>query len=301
MEISDRVSVLRDGRLISVVDTKNTTTRDLARMMVGREVLFTTVRPDVAPGDIVLDVQDLHAKDKRGHMALKGLSLSVRQGEIVGIAGVDGNGQTELVEVLTGLRKIEKGSIRLADNQMANKSSKEYLKAGTAHIPEDRLLRGLILDFPLYENMILGFEDEKPFARGIFLDFAQAKKRAMELVAEFDVRTPNVQVLAGTLSGGNQQKAVLAREFARNPKILVASQPTRGLDVGAIECIHQQIMDAKKDGKAILLVSLELSEIMNLSDRILVIYEGKILAEFMAGEASEADIGYMMAGGGKEQ
>lgn len=243
---------------------------------------------------------DLHAKDKRGHKALKGLSLSVRQGEIVGIAGVDGNGQTELVEVLTGLRKLESGKIRLAGRQMDIQNSKEYLKAGTAHIPEDRLLRGLILDFPLYENMILGFEDEKPFAKGIFLDFFQAKKRASELVAAFDVRTPNVQVLAGTLSGGNQQKAVLAREFARNPKILVASQPTRGLDVGAIEFIHQQIMDAKKDGKAILLVSLELSEIMNLSDRILVIYEGRIIAEFKAGEATEAEIGFMMAGGGKE-
>jgi simple sugar transport system ATP-binding protein len=300
MEISDRVTVLRDGKVISLVETKNTTTRDLARMMVGREVLFTTVRPDVVPGEEVLNVLDLHAKDKRGHKALKGLSLSVRQGEIVGIAGVDGNGQTELVEVLTGLRKLESGKIRLAGRQMDIQNSKEYLKAGTAHIPEDRLLRGLILDFPLYENMILGFEDEKPFAKGIFLDFFQAKKRASELVAAFDVRTPNVQVLAGTLSGGNQQKAVLAREFARNPKILVASQPTRGLDVGAIEFIHQQIMDAKKDGKAILLVSLELSEIMNLSDRILVIYEGRIIAEFKAGEATEAEIGFMMAGGGKE-
>jgi simple sugar transport system ATP-binding protein len=301
MEISDRVTVLRDGRVIQVVDTKSTNTRELARMMVGREVLFTTERPEMEPGEEILRVEELRAKDKRGNMALKGLSLSVRQGEIVGIAGVDGNGQTELVELLTGLRKSESGSIFLGGKEMRHKNSKEFLKAGTAHIPEDRLLRGLILDFPLYENMVLGFEDEKPFARGIFLDFKKVKEWAAKLVAAFDVRTPNVSVLAGTLSGGNQQKAVLAREFARNPKILVASQPTRGLDVGAIEFIHQQIMNAKKQGKGVLLVSLDLSEIMNLSDRILVIYEGKIIAEFQAGKATESEIGFMMAGGGKER
>jgi len=301
MEISDRVTVLRDGRVIQVVDTKSTKTRYLARMMVGREVLFATERPEMEPGAEILRVEDLRAKDKRGNMALKGLSLSVRQGEIVGIAGVDGNGQTELVELLTGLRKSESGSIFLGGKEMRHKNSKEFLKAGTAHIPEDRLLRGLILDFPLYENMVLGFEDEKPFARGIFLDFKRVREWAAKLVAAFDVRTPNVGVLAGTLSGGNQQKAVLAREFARNPKILVASQPTRGLDVGAIEFIHQQIMNAKKQGKGVLLVSLDLGEIMNLSDRILVIYEGKIIAEFQAGKATEAEIGFMMAGGGKER
>jgi simple sugar transport system ATP-binding protein len=301
MEISDRVTVLRDGRVIKVMETKLTNTRELARMMVGREVLFTTVRPDITPGPEILTVQDLHAKDKRGNMALKGLSLSVRQGEIVGIAGVDGNGQTELVEVLSGLRKTESGTIFLNGKDMRHKNSKDYLKGGTAYIPEDRLLRGLILDFPLYENMVLGFEDEKPFAKGIFLDYKEVKKWASRLVAAFDVRTPSVSVLAGTLSGGNQQKAVLAREFARDPKLLVASQPTRGLDVGAIEFIHQQIMDAKKSGKGVLVVSLDLGEIMNLSDRILVIYEGRIIAEFQSEKATETEIGFMMAGGGKER
>jgi simple sugar transport system ATP-binding protein len=301
MEISDRVTVLRDGRVIEIIETKNTTTKDLARMMVGRDVLFTTERPDVCLGDKVLRMEDVRAKNKRGHEALKGLSLSVSQGEIVGVAGVDGNGQTELVEALTGLRKIDSGHMFISGKDMKGRPPKDFLEAGVAHIPEDRLLRGLVLDFPLYENMILGFEDKKPFARGPFLDFKKAKARAQELVSAFDVRTPNVGVMAGTLSGGNQQKAVLAREFARNPTLLIASQPTRGLDVGAIEFIHQRIMNAKESGMAVLLVSLELSEIMNLSDRILVIYEGKIIAEFVAGEATETEIGFMMAGGGKER
>ncbi len=301
MEISDRVTVLRDGRVIQVVETKSTNTRELARMMVGREVLFATECPDVEVGQEILKVEDVYAKNKRGQAALKGLSLSVRQGEIVGIAGVDGNGQTELVEVLTGLRKIESGKIYLDGRDMFHKTSKDYLKAGTAHIPEDRQLRGLILDFPVYENMVLGFEDSKPFARGIFLDFRKVKEWAAKLAASFDVRTPSVNVLASTLSGGNQQKVVLAREFARNPKLIVASQPTRGLDVGAIEFIHQQIVDAKQAGKGVLLVSLELSEIMNLSDRVLVIYEGRIIAEFQCSEATEAEVGFMMAGGGKDR
>jgi general nucleoside transport system ATP-binding protein len=298
MEISDRVTVLRDGRVIEVVETKDTTTRELARLMVGREVLFSTERPEVTPGKEILRVEDLHATTTRGQAALNGLSFSVREGEIVGIAGIDGNGQTELVEVLTGIRKTEAGKIFLDGEDMTHKSTRHFLEAGTAHIPEDRLLRGLVLDFPLYENMLLGFEDKKPFAKGIFIDFDKVKEWSKGLVKAFDVRTAGVENLASTLSGGNQQKAVLAREFARKPKILIASQPTRGLDVGAIEFIHEQIMEARTEGKAVLLVSLELTEIMNLSDRILVIYEGRIVAEFSAGQADETDIGFMMAGGG---
>ncbi len=299
MEVSDRVTVLRDGRVIEVVDTASTNTKDLARMMVGREVLFSTERPEMEPGKVMLRMEGVTARDKRGQRALNGLSLEVRQGEIVGLAGVDGNGQTELVEVLTGLRKVDEGTLEIDGLDMFHKNTKQFLEAGVAHIPEDRLLRGLILDFPLYENMLLGFEDKKPFARGMFLDFNKAREWASELIESFDVRTPGVNVNAGTLSGGNQQKAVLAREFARDPKVLIASQPTRGLDVGAIEFIHSQIMDARSRMKAVLLVSLELSEIMNLSDRILVIYEGKIIAEFEAGKATETEIGFMMAGGGK--
>lgn len=301
MEISDRVTVLRDGKVIEVVNTDETNTESLARMMVGREVLFTTERPEMTPGDTVLRVRDLHALDTQKQPALNGISFDVRAGEIVGIAGVDGNGQTELVEVLTGLRKIGSGNIELDGLDMSHKNAGEFLDAGTAHIPEDRLLRGLVLDFPLYENMLLGFQDKRPFARGLFLDFKKAREWSDGLVKSFDVRTPGVNVTASTLSGGNQQKAVLAREFARDPKLLVASQPTRGLDVGAIEFIHKQIMEAKKKMKAVLLVSLELSEILNLSDRILVIYEGKIIAEFKADEATGTEIGFMMAGGGKNE
>lgn len=297
MEISDRVTVLRDGRVIEVLKTSSTNTRELARMMVGREVLFKTEKPEVEIGREILRVEDIYAVNKRGLSALEGLSLNVHEGEVVGIAGVDGNGQTELVEVLTGLRKISSGRVFIDGMDMVNKTTAQFLNAGTAHIPEDRLLRGLILDFPLYENMLLGFEDKKPFAKGLFLDFNRVRIWAAELIKKFDVRAPGVNVAAGTLSGGNQQKAVIAREFQRNPKLLIASQPTRGLDVGAIEFVHERIMEAKKERKAILLVSLELSEIMNLSDRILVIYEGKIIAEFKAGEVSETEIGLMMAGG----
>jgi general nucleoside transport system ATP-binding protein len=299
MEISDRVVVLRDGRVIEVVETKTTNTRELAQMMVGREVLFTTEKPDVKIGREILNAVNICALNKRKLPALTGLSLNVHAGEVVGIAGIDGNGQTELVEVLTGLRKISSGSVSIDGIDMINKSSGAFLDAGTAHIPEDRLLRGLILEFPLYENLILGFEDKKPFAKGIFLDFIAARTWTKKLIDKFDIRTPGPNVNAGTLSGGNQQKAVVARELQRNPKILIASQPTRGLDVGAIEFVHDKIMDAKKDNRAILLVSLELSEIMNLSDRILVIYEGKIIAEFRGGEVSEAELGLMMAGGHK--
>ena len=296
-DISDRVIVLRDGRLIETIDTDSTTIRELARMMVGREVLFRTERPNIKTGREILSVNNISALNKRELPALKGLSLNVHEGEVVGIAGVDGNGQTELVEVLTGLRKISSGTIKIDGMDMVNKSCGQFLEAGTAHIPEDRLLRGLILDFPIYENLLLGFEDKAPFAKGLFLDFNKVRSWAEELVENFNIKTSGVSVNAETLSGGNQQKAVLAREFQRNPKVLIASQPTRGLDVGAIEFVHERIMDAKKEHKAILLVSLELSEIMNLSDRILVIYEGEIVAEFKYGEVTETEIGLMMAGG----
>jgi ABC-type uncharacterized transport system ATPase subunit len=296
-EISDRVVVLRDGKMIDTIKTESTSIRELARMMVGREVLFRTERPDVEIGKEILNVNDISALSKRGLPALKGLSLKVHEGEVVGIAGVDGNGQTELVEVLTGLRKTLSGTITIDGLNMVNKSSGQFLDAGTAHIPEDRILRGLILDFPIYENLLLGFEDKAPFAKGLFLDFNKVRSWAEGLIQHFNIKTSGVGVNAATLSGGNQQKAVLAREFQRNPKVLIASQPTRGLDVGAIEFVHERIMEAKKEHKAILLVSLELSEIMNLSDRILVVYEGKIVAEFKTGEVTETEIGLMMAGG----
>ncbi|MBI9103834.1 MAG: ABC transporter ATP-binding protein [Spirochaetales bacterium] len=297
MECSDRVTVLRDGRNVQSVITSTTNTRELARMMVGREVIFNIERPVVEVGKEILRMEDVHAVNSRDLPALNGINLHVSQGEVVGIAGIDGNGQTELVEILTGLRRSVSGTIEIDGHNMRHKTTGDFLNTGTAHIPEDRLLRGLVLDFPIYENMLLGFEDKKPFARGPFLDFQKAREWSEELVEKYDVRTPNVGVTARSLSGGNQQKAVIAREFQRKPKLLIASQPTRGLDVGAIEFVHEQIMEAKKKMTAVLLVSLELSEIMNLSDRILVIYEGKIIGEFKADEATETDLGLLMAGG----
>ncbi|MBU4349501.1 ABC transporter ATP-binding protein [bacterium] len=297
MDISDRVTVLRDGRVVDTVETSTTNPSKLAKMMVGREVLFRVEKPKKKIGKTVLEVENIFAKNQRGLPALRGLNLKVSEGEVVGIAGIDGNGQKELTEVLTGLRKVDSGKVIIDGKDLTNKKIREFFTGGIAHIPEDRILRGLILDFPLYENFILGFQDNKPFARGVFLDFIKAKEFSQELLHKFDIRGSNIEALAKTLSGGNQQKVVVARELQRDPKLIIASQPTRGLDIGATEFVRQQIIKQSNEGKAILLISLELSEIMNLSDRIIVIYEGKFRGEFNAQSANEAEIGLMMAGG----
>ena len=299
MDISDRVTILRDGKVVDTVETSTTNPSKLAKMMVGREVLFQVEKPKKKIGKTVLEVENIFAKNQRGLPALRGLNLKVSEGEIVGIAGIDGNGQKELTETLTGLRKVDNGKIIINGKDLTNRETREFFTVGRiAYIPEDRLLRGLILDFPLYENFILGLQDNKPFAQGVFLDFIKAKEFSQELLHKFDIRDSNIEALANTLSGGNQQKVVVARELQRDPKLIIASQPTRGLDVGATEFVHQQIIKQSNEGKAILLISLELSEIMNLSDRIIVIYEGKFRGEFNAQSANEAEIGLMMAGGG---
>lgn len=228
MECSDRVTVLRDGRVMEVVDTKTTNTRELARMMVGREVLFKIDRPEVSPGREILRVENLEAQNMRHLPALKGLSLGVRAGEVVGIAGVDGNGQTELVEVLTGLRKTTAGKIFIDGKEMIHGSTGDFLEAGTAHIPEDRLLRGLVLDFPLYENLMMGFQDKKPFAKGPFLDFKYARKWAETLVEKYDVRTPGVNVMAGTLSGGTSRRRSSPGSFSGSRKSSSPPSPPGG-------------------------------------------------------------------------
>ncbi len=299
MDISDRVTVLRDGRVVDTVETASTSPEELAEMMVGRKVLFRVEKEERKRGRLVLKVENVYARNQRGLPALRGLSFEVHEGEIVGIAGVDGNGQTELVEVLTGLRKLDRGRVIFEGRDMKNLGPGAFLKSGIAHIPEDRQLRGLILDFPLYENMILGFQDSKPFARGLILDFELAKRFSNRLIEEFDIRAYDSNVLASTLSGGNQQKVIIARELQRNPKLLIAAQPTRGLDVGATEFVHRQIVKERDAGRAVLLVSLELSEILDLSDRILVIYEGKIVAEFDPRRVTKTDLGLAMAGGKK--
>ncbi len=295
-EITDRVTVLRDGRVVGIVETKDVEQVELARMMVGRDVVLRIEKDQHTAGEVMLSVKDLRANDSRGLPKLKDVSFDVRAGEIVGIAGVAGNGQEELVDVIAGLEKLDGGSITIDGEEISHMSPRQRMYAGLGHIPQDRQRRGLVMNFSLVDNFLLGFEDLKPFARGPMIDYREAEKFARNLIKTFDVRTPGAQVLARTLSGGNQQKAILAREFQRDPKLLIASQPTRGLDVSAIEFVHKRLIEFRDQEKAVLLISMELTEIMDLSDRILVVYEGKIVGEFVSGEATPEQLGLLMAG-----
>ena len=296
LEIADRITVLRRGRKIETVARAGATEQSLARAMVGREVLLHVEKAPAQPGDVLLAVEDLCASDDRGLEQVRGVSFEVRAGEIVGIAGVDGNGQSELVEALTGLRKATSGTIRVAGRELHHASARAMLDAGVGHIPEDRQRRGLVLEFSIAENIALHDYAKPPAARWGWLFPARLVTRAARLIKEFDVRGGGPLTRVGGLSGGNQQKVVVAREIARNPKVLIAAQPTRGLDVGAIEYLHGRIVEERDKGRAVLLVSLELDEIMSLSDRILVIYEGRIVGEH-TGEVSEEEIGLEMLGG----
>jgi simple sugar transport system ATP-binding protein len=296
MEITDKVTVLRDGRVVDTVRTQDVSQRDLARMMVGRDVVLRLEKGEHEAGEIKLCVESLSANDSRGLPAVKDVSFRVRAGEIVGIAGIDGNGQSELVEVITGLRKAESGTILLEGANISNMPTRQRMYAKLGHIPQDRQRRGLVLDFSLVENFILGFEDSPPFVRGPFLNYGEGTQFSQESIAVFDIRAPGPDVHARTLSGGNQQKLIVAREFQRDPRVLIAAQPTRGLDVGSIEFVHNKLVDLRNDDKAVLLVSMELTEILDLSDRILVMYEGEIVGEFDAGEATPEQLGLLMAG-----
>ena len=297
MGIADRVVVMRDGRVVGETTPAETDQVGLARMMVGRDVVFRVGRTEAHPGPTVLEVRDLVVLDERKLEAVKGVSLSVRAGEVVGIAGVDGNGQRELVEAIVGLRRPKSGSILLRDKDITHATPHATIEAGVSHVPEDRHRRGLVLEFDLAENMVLGDHTSAPYSRGGIMHTRAIDETALKRVADYDVRTPSIRVLAGNLSGGNQQKLVLARELGRNPELLVAAQPTRGLDVGAIEFVHQRILAERDSGKAVLLVSMELEEVMSLSDRILVMYEGRVAVEFASGEADAERIGYFMTGG----
>lgn len=299
--IADRVTVIRSGKWIETIDTDSATTNQLANMMVGREVLLEVEKGEAKSGEVVLEVKDLYAKNNRDLMALNGATFSVKRGEILGIAGVDGNGQTELTEVLTGLRNKEKGTMIFKGEEISHLSTKRLFEKGISHIPEDRQRRGLIMDFKLYENLILGRHYKKPYASGINLKNKKIKEEARDLIKEFDVRTPSETVEAKSLSGGNQQKLIVAREFDREPDLLVAAQPTRGIDVGAIEFIHNRLIDQRDNNKAILLISLELDEILSLSDRVAVIYEGKIVDIMDVEDATEEKLGLMMAGAESEE
>jgi simple sugar transport system ATP-binding protein len=302
MAVADTVTVMRRGKVVGTVPTKDTTRQDIATMMVGRQVLFRVERTQAEPGEVVLTVKDLNALDNKDLPALRDISLSVREGEILGIAGVEGNGQTELVEVLTGLRKAQSGQVELNGQVITNYSPRLVRESGTGHIPEDRQRRGLVLDFNVAQNMVLGIHYKKPFVRHLGLDvinFGPIREKAQRLLEEFDIRPPDHENLAGNLSGGNQQKVIVAREFDQNPKLLIAAQPTRGIDVGSIEFIHQRLLQARDKGKAVLLISADLEEILSISDRIAVMYEGQIVGTLEPAEATEERLGLMMTGGGK--
>jgi general nucleoside transport system ATP-binding protein len=295
LAIADRITVLRRGKTIETVSREGATEESLARAMVGREVLLRVEKPPAHEGDVLLEVEDLWVSDDRGIEKVRGVSLGVRAGEIVGIAGVDGNGQTELIEALTGLRRAERGVIRVGGRELHHASAREVLDAGLGHIPEDRQRRGLVLEFSLAENIALHDYAEPPDSKWGWLFPGRLVERARGLIEEFDVRGGGPLTPAGALSGGNQQKVVAAREISRDPKVLIAAQPTRGLDVGAIEYLHRRLVKERDEGRAILLVSLELDEIFSLSDRILVLYEGQIVGEH-EGKVSEEQIGFEMVG-----
>ncbi|MGJ7913196.1 ABC transporter ATP-binding protein [Neobacillus sp. LXY-1] len=301
MEVADRCTVIRKGKGIGTVNVSETNENELASLMVGREVVFKTEKKPAEPKQDVLVVKDLTVKDTRGVTVVNGLDLTVRAGEILGIAGIDGNGQSEFIEAITGLRKSDKGSVTLNGKELINHSPRKISEAGVGHIPQDRHKHGLVLNFPIGENMVLQNYYKKPFSKNGILNFKEIYKQAKKLISEFDVRTPSEYALARALSGGNQQKAIIGREVDRNPDLLIAAQPTRGLDVGAIEFIHKRLIEQRDQGKAVLLVSFELDEVMNVSDRIAVIYEGKIVAIVDPKETDEQELGLLMAGSSRKE
>ena len=295
---SDNCTIIRQGKYIRTVKVSDVNENDLAAMMVGRDVNFKVDKKDMEPGEVVLEVDDLHAKDYRGVEILKGFHLNVRRGEIVGLAGVDGNGQTELVEVLTGLRKAESGKVTVLGKDVFNKSPKETFANGISSIPADRQKHGLILEFSNEDNLILQHFEEEPFSNHGILNRKAIKKHAEKLIEKFDVRPRGcAEAPAGTLSGGNQQKVIIAREVTNDKELLIAVNPTRGLDVGAIEFVHKYLVEQRNKNRAVLLVSFELDEIMSLSDRIEVIFDGQITGSVPGKDADEKELGFMMAGG----
>jgi general nucleoside transport system ATP-binding protein len=300
LEIADRISVLRRGKLVETIPREGATEAGLARSMVGREVLLRVEKRPAQAGEPLLRVEDLVVRDDRGLEAVRGVSFEVRTNEIVGIAGVDGNGQSELIDALTGLRHPASGSIRIGGEELSRATAREALDAGMGHIPEDRQRRGLVLEFNLAENLVLHDYGREPFSRLGWINPRNWFRWARGLLQEFDVRGGGPTTRGASLSGGNQQKVVIAREVSRDPSVLIAAQPTRGLDVGAIEFVHRRLVEQRDAGKAVLLVSLELEEIVSLSDRILVLYEGTIVAEFPP-DVSEEELGFAMVGGRRSE
>lgn len=298
-DAADYCTIIRRGKGIDTVKVSDTSEAQLASMMVGREVSFKVDKQDKEKGPIVLRLEDLVVKGNRKLDVVKGLSLELHNGEILGIAGIDGNGQSELIEAITGLRKVESGRVLLKDKDITNKTPKEIIDSKLSSIPEDRQKRGLIMDYSVKENMILENYNKDPFSRRGILKHTAIIKFAKELIERFDVRPTDETQKAKELSGGNQQKVIIAREVSNDPDVLIAAQPTRGLDVGAIEFVHQSLVEQRDKNKAVLLISLELDEVMNLADRIAVIYEGKIVGVVDAKDADENTLGLLMAGGGR--
>jgi len=295
LAIADRITVLRHGRVAGTVPARGTSKAQLAEMMVGRPVLLELPHPDVKPGEVRLEADGLSSSAGAGR-TVRAVSLTVRGGEIYGIAGVEGNGQTELVEALVGLRPITGGTLRIDGRDITHSSTREIRLMGVAHIPEDRQRRGLVLPMAVWENLILGQHSRKEFVHDGLLNRPAIDRFANRRVREFDIRTPGIETPALALSGGNQQKVVLAREFSFAPKVLIAAQPTRGLDIGATEFVERELLEAKSQGMAVLLFSASLDEVLSLSDRIGVMYRGELVAEFRRGEVSPADLGLYMTG-----
>ncbi len=296
IEVADRINVLRGGKVVGESDPKTATEAELAEMMVGRAVTFAVDKQPAKPGRALLEVSGLTAMNERQELAIDGIDLTVRAGEVVGIAGVQGNGQTELVEALTGLRMPMRGTVTFLGKDITRASARQRHQAGISHVPEDRQRDGMIGEFDIAENMVLDSYYAAPYSHGVAMDWTAVHKVCVKNVIDFDVRTPSIYSLADHLSGGNQQKLVVARELSRDVKLMIASQPTRGLDVGSIEYIHGRIIEARDKGVGVLIVSTELDEIMALSDRILVMFRGRVVAEFPAAEADIAQIGLAMAG-----
>jgi len=297
-EIADRITVLRRGKLIETISAEGATEQGLAELMVGRNVLLRVEKSASHPTEPLLEVEGLHVFDDRAIEKVRGLSFQVRAGEIVGIAGIDGNGQTELIDAMSGLRKIAAGVVKLGGVDVTNEGVYDHYNAGLGHVPEDRQRRGLVLEFSIAENLALQNYRHEPDSKLGWLYPRRLLDRARRLITEFDIRGGGPGTPGGALSGGNQQKVVLAREIDRDPRVLIAAQPTRGLDVGAIEFVHRRLVEERDEGRGVLLISLELEEILSLSDRILVMFEGEIMGEFPP-TATEEELGVAMIGGGR--
>lgn len=297
--MADTCTIIRRGEYIDKVNVKDVSEADLAEKMVGRDVSFNVKKEKIDLGEEIFKIEDLWVKDNRKVDKVKGLNLSIRKGEILGIAGVDGNGQTELIDAISGMRKAQKGEVILKGEDITNKAPRDIIDLGMNQIPEDRQKRGLVLEYPIKDNLILENID-KDFSKNGILDFKKIEENANNLIDKFDIRPNDINEKAGSLSGGNQQKVIIAREITNDPDLLIAAQPTRGLDVGAIEFIHQYLVELRNQGKAVLLISFQLDEVMDLSDRICVIYDGQIVGELDPKETDEYEVGRLMAGGDHE-